>query len=173
MTLPRRGELFGELNDELALRGVRGDVFIVGDAAMAVAYDARPATRDVDAVWHPSAEVRAAAARVASRHDDLEPDRLNDGVKGFLPGDDRGTGTTVYDDEHLTVSAASPEYLLATKLMASRASRDEDDIVLLYEICGLSSVEEGLDLLQRYYGPRPIEAKVQYFLEELLARRHS
>jgi Nucleotidyltransferase of unknown function (DUF6036) len=65
-------ELFSELNDELCRVGVRGDVFIVGGAAMAVAYDARRATRDVDGIWHPSAEIRSAAARVAARHDDLD-----------------------------------------------------------------------------------------------------
>ena len=121
-------ELFDELDQELASIEIRGDVFIVGGAAMAVAYNARPATRDIDAVWQPSAEVRAAAARVADRHDDLEPDWLNDGVKGFLPGPDEGERRVVYEGVHLTVSAASPEYLLATKLFASRVARDEDDI---------------------------------------------
>jgi Nucleotidyltransferase of unknown function (DUF6036) len=161
-------QLFAELNDELCGGGVRGDVFIVGGAAMAIAYDARPATRDVDGIWHPSAEVRAAVARVAARHDDLDEDWLNDGVKGFLPGADHGTPKVVYDNDCLTVRAASPEYLLATKLLASRVSRDEDDILLLYDLCGLTTVEEGLDLVERYYPGRPIEAKVRYYLEELL-----
>jgi hypothetical protein len=171
LTRERILALFDELNDELCESGIRGDVFIVGGAAMAVAYAARPATRDVDAIWHPSGEVRAAAERVAARHDDLQPDWLNDGAKGFLPGEDGGAQPVVYDHTCLTVSAASPEYLLATKIMASRVSRDEDDILLLYELCGLTTVAEGLDLVQRYYGDRPIEAKAQFFLEELLARR--
>ena len=68
------------------------------------------------------------------------------------------------------MSAASPHYLLATKLLASRVARDEDDIVLLYEICDLSTVDEGLDLVERYYPGRPIEAKVRFFLEEPLNR---
>ncbi len=161
--------LFAELNGELCQAGIRGDIFIVGGAAMIVAYNARPATRDVDGIWHPSTEVRAAAARVATRHEDLEPDWLNDGVKGFLPGDDPGHSTVVYDNDCLTVSAPSPEYLLATKLLASRVSRDEEDILRLYDLCGFSSVNEGLDLLERYYPGRPIEAKVGFFLEELLA----
>ncbi|AEH08416.1 MULTISPECIES: hypothetical protein [Protofrankia] len=160
--------LFAELNDELRRVGIRGDVFIVGGAAMTVAYDARPATRDVDGIWHPSTEVRAAAARVAARHEDLEPDWLNDGVKGFLPGRDPGHSVVVYDNDHLTVSAPSPEYLLATKLLASRVSRDENDIIRLYDLCGFSSADEGLDLIERYYPGRPVEAKVRFLLEELL-----
>lgn len=161
-------DLFGELDRELGESEVRGDVFIVGGAAMTVAYDARPATRDVDGIWHPSREVRSAAERVASRHDDVDSDWLNDGVKGFLPGEDAGTPRVVYDGDHLTVSAASPEYLLATKLLASRVSRDEDDIVLLYKLCGFTKVDQGLELVERYYPGRPIEAKVGFLLEELL-----
>lgn len=61
LTQARIRELFAELDDELGSIGVRGDVFVVGGAAMAVAYDARPSTRDVDAVWHPAREVREAA----------------------------------------------------------------------------------------------------------------
>lgn len=163
-------ELFRELDDELCRDRVHGDVFLVGGAAMSVAYDARPTTRDVDAIWHPSSEVRDAAARVAARHDDIEADWLNDSVKGFLPGDDRGVSPVVYEGECLAVSAASPEYLLATKLLASRVSRDEGDIMLLYKVCGFTTSEEGLALLDRYYPGRPVEAKVQFMLEELLAR---
>jgi hypothetical protein len=170
LTRERILELFGELDAELRRSGVRGDVFIVGGAAMAVAYEARPATRDVDAIWHPSSEVREAAVRIAARHDDLDPSWLNDAVKGFLPGDDTAP-RVVYDGEALTVSAASPEYLLATKLLASRVSRDEADILLLYDLCGLTSVDKGLEVLERYYPDRPVEAKVQFYLEELLARR--
>jgi hypothetical protein len=164
-------ELFAELDAELGASDTRGDVFIVGGAAMTVAYDARPSTRDVDGIWHPSREVRDAAQRVAARHDDVDADWLNDAMKGFLPGDDLGAKPVVYEGECLTVSAASPEYLLAMKLLASRVSRDEDDILLLYDRCGLTTVEEGLDLLERYYPGRPIEAKVRFFLEELLASR--
>lgn len=160
--------LFAELNDELAKSSTRGDIFVVGGAAMAVAYDARPATRDVDAIFHPSREIRDAAARIAANRDGLSADWLNDGVKAFLPGDDADSQKVIFEGEFLTVRAASPEYLLATKLLASRVSRDEDDIRFLYDLCRMTTVEEGLDLVDRYYGNRPIEAKVRFMLEELL-----
>jgi Nucleotidyltransferase of unknown function (DUF6036) len=169
LTRERILALFAELDEELDRVGVRGDVFIVGGAAMAIAYDARPSTRDVDAIWHPSAEVRAAAARVAARYDDLEPDWLNDAVKGFLPLPEPGRATVVYDGTSLSVSVPAGDYLLATKLLASRVGRDEDDILLLYRRCGLHTVDEGLDLVERYYPGRPVPAKVRFYLEELLA----
>ena len=61
---------------------------MIGGAAMAVAYGARRATTDVDAVFVPSKEVRTAAWRVAEELG-REEDCLNDGVKGFLAWNDR------------------------------------------------------------------------------------
>jgi hypothetical protein len=43
-------DLLAELSDELAHRGARAEVFLVGGAAIALAYDTRRATRDLDAV---------------------------------------------------------------------------------------------------------------------------
>jgi hypothetical protein len=69
------------LDQELGAVGIRGEVFVVGGAAQALAYDARRATVDVDAIFVPAAEVRKAAARVAERLH-IEEDWLNDGVLG-------------------------------------------------------------------------------------------
>ncbi|MFZ4516400.1 MAG: DUF6036 family nucleotidyltransferase [Acidimicrobiia bacterium] len=91
LTRRRLLALFRELDLELSRREIRGDVFVVGGAAMCVAYDARPATRDVDAIFHPSEEVRVAAAVVARAQVGIPDDWLNDAVKGFLPGNDAGT----------------------------------------------------------------------------------
>lgn len=41
--------------------------------------------------------------------------RLNDGVKGFLPGD-APSARRVYESDSLRVAVASPEYLLAMQL---------------------------------------------------------
>jgi len=46
--------LLNELADELEAQGIHGDRFLVGGAAMALAYSGRRATRDLDAVSSPS-----------------------------------------------------------------------------------------------------------------------
>jgi predicted nucleic acid-binding protein len=46
---------FTALGERLVRRGVVADVFVVGGAAMALAYDAARVTRDVDAVFKPVA----------------------------------------------------------------------------------------------------------------------
>jgi len=78
---------------------------------MALAYDARRATVDVDGIFVPAAEVRMAAARVAERLD-LEGDWLDDSAKAFMPGPDPDR-IGVFDSDNLSVAAASPRYLLA------------------------------------------------------------
>lgn len=56
---------FRRLGDRLARRGVVADLYVFGGASMALAYDARRSTRDIDAVVHPHGvvleEARAAA----------------------------------------------------------------------------------------------------------------
>jgi hypothetical protein len=63
-----------ELGAELEAEGTRADLFLVGGAAVALAYNLRRLTADVGAVFEPKLVVYAAAARVAERHS--EPPRL-------------------------------------------------------------------------------------------------
>ena len=167
MLLDRDGLLTAlrTLDEELAASGIRGEVFIVGGAAMALAYDTRRATVDVDAVFVPAAEVRMAAARVAERLD-LEDDWLNDSAKAFMPGADPER-IGVFEGTNLSVAAASPRYLLAMKLLAARAERDQDDIRILYELCGFTTAAEGLDLVESAYPSHVIAPRVQFLLEEM------
>jgi hypothetical protein len=158
--------LLGELNGELRRRRARADIFLVGGAALALAYDEHRSTRDLDAVFIPADVVRHAAAAVAERHC-LAGDWLNDAVKGFLPGPDPNA-TRYYDGGSLTVDVASPRYLLAMKLFASRVETDADDIAFLYRQVGFTTVDEGLDLLESVYQGRAVDPKVQYLLAEIV-----
>lgn len=157
-------QALGMLDEELAEMGVQADLFIVGGAAMAIAYDARRATTDVDAIFVPTKEVRHAADRVASELN-LAKNWLNDGAKGFLPGAD-SKQVDVYEGKNLRVATASPEYLLAMKLMSFRPERDFDDIEVLYNILGFTTADEGLDLLASYYPQSQILPRVQFLLAE-------
>ncbi len=159
--------LLDELSNELASRGAKADLFLVRGAAIAVAYDEARSTRDLDAVFLPTTVVRQAASVVAERHG-LAEDWLNDAVKGFLPGTDPDA-QRYYSSDALTVDVASPRYLLAMKLFASRVENDTEDIMFLYRKLGFTTVEEGLDLVESVYRGRPIAVKVKFLLGEIVA----
>lgn len=160
--------LLTELAAELHARGAQADVFVVGGAAMALAYDASRATRDVDAIFIPKQVVYDAASVVGERHG-LRPDWLNDGVKGYLHGDDPNA-ERVFDEPGLRVDVASPRYLLAMKLYASRPG-DEDDIKVLYRLCGFSRAEQGVELVEASYPGWSIPARVRFLLAELFGEQ--
>lgn len=62
---------FTALGERLVRRGVVADVFVVGGAAMALAYDATRVTRDVDAMFVPHGVV-VEEARAVADVDDLQ-----------------------------------------------------------------------------------------------------
>lgn len=153
------------LGDELTRRGVRGQIFIVGGAAMALAYSTRRVTSDIDAVFEPKSAIYTAAAAVA---DDLglPEDWLNDAAKGYMPGNDEHP-RPIADIHGIEVTTASPRYLLAMKLMAMRFGEDDEDIEILLRECGLRSSDEAIDLLRHMYPLQEPPAKTRFFLEEL------
>ncbi len=143
-----RGEIvrcLTALADGLARRGIRGELYLVGGAALALAYDARRATRDVDAVFAQG--------------------WLNDAVKGFLSGPDR-EAIPVLDLPGLRVLAASPRYLLAMKCLAARRE-DEDDIRFLLAHLGLTDAGQALDVVLAVYPEARLLPRTRFMLEEI------
>lgn len=155
-----------ELASVLHERGIDGEMYLVGGAAIALAYDARRATRDVDAVFEPKTEIYAAAAEVGRRRG-LPPAWLNDAVKGFLAGDDP-EAAPVLERPGLRCLAASPRMLLALKVLAHRVGEDEDDLRLLARECGLTTAKEVLAVAEEVFGYR-LDAAARFFVEEVLA----
>jgi hypothetical protein len=161
--------LLRELDAELAVDEIRGELYLVGGAVMCLVHEARAATRDVDGFFRPSKQLRAAAARVAERHG--MPDAwLNDAVKGFFS--ERGRFNVYLELEHLTVYAADAEYLLAMKCLAARIGEefhDLDDIRYLLRYLNVTNPASAKTLLAQYYPLERFPQKTLYMLDELLA----
>jgi len=163
-----RAEILGALTAlgrRLAGRGIVGELYVVGGAAIALAFDERRSTRDIDAVFEPKLVVYEEAARVA---DELHlPDGwLNDGVKGFLAGPDPWP-TSVFEVPGLRVQSASAEMLLALKCLAHRLGEDDDDVRLLARHLGLSDPDAVLDLVVQVFGDQ-VDVRVDLFVREVL-----
>lgn len=159
-------ELLGE---ELETAGVEGELYLVGGAVMCLAFDARAATRDVDALFRPTREIREAAARVADRAG-VPRGWLNDAVKGFL--DERGDFDPFLELPNLRVFIARPEYLLAMKCASMRLAeefRDVDDVRYLLRYLNITNVDQALEIVTRYVDEDRLMPKTRLALEELLS----
>jgi hypothetical protein len=157
-------EALTALAQELDTRGVSAEMYVVGGAAIALAFDERRATRDIDAVFEPKAIVYEAAGVVAEQLG-LPGGWLNDAVKGFLVGSDPASAP-VLDLPGLRCLAASPETLLALKVLAHRVGEDEADLRLLAAELGLTRAEDVLEVAERTYGDR-LDPAARFFVEQL------
>jgi hypothetical protein len=160
--------LLEALDAELAAAGVEGEIYLVGGAVMCLVFDARPATRDVDAFFRPTPLIRQAAARVAVKQGVPET-WLNDAVKGFLSP--RGDFDPYLELPHLRVFTARPDYLLAMKCASMRLGaefRDLDDVRYLLRYLNISTVEAALAVVRRYFDEGMLAPKTRLALEELL-----
>ncbi len=152
------------LAEELEGRGISAEMYVVGGAAIALAFDERRATRDIDAVFEPKAAVYEAAVVVGERLG-LPGGWLNDAVKGFLAGEDTAAAP-VLDVPGLRCLAASPETLLALKVLAHRVGEDEGDLRLLAAELGLTRAEQVLAIAERTYGDR-LDPAARFFVEQV------
>jgi Nucleotidyltransferase of unknown function (DUF6036) len=158
-------DLFRRLGERLLRRGVVGDVYVIGGAAMALAYDARRATRGIDAVFRPHGIVLEEAHALA---DELGLPRwwLNEQASMYVaPGGDPDAPLT-FDHPGLRVSTASPEHLLAMKTMAARR-RDTEDLRLLVGLLGLTTPEQVVEVCARVFPDESLPDRAKLVLADL------
>lgn len=157
-----------ELNDALRAMSVKGEVCLYGGAVMCLVYNARPSTKDVDAVFEPVRYIRKAAGRIAETHG-LRKDWLNHAVKMFLAPHER---CILFDLSHLKIYVPPPDYLLAMKTLAARANTDDrNDIEFLINELSLRSAEQVLEIVKNYYPRKQVKPATQFLLEEVFDRQ--
>jgi len=158
--------------------GVLVDISIYGGAALSLVFNARPATRDVDAVVHGHPQfLRKAAAEIAE-DEGWPTDWLNDGVKGFVSANEKMEMMALFggsEEGGIRIHTPVPEYLFAMKCMAMRpegveGSHDISDIEMLADIIGINDADEALSIIEQYYPSSLIPAKVAFGVQEIMER---
>ena len=150
-----------------------------GGAALALVFDLRVMTRDVDAIVRGDPTfLREAAAQVAAE-ENWSPDWLNDGVKGFVSGNEEMNPmdefTAVEGEGGLRIFTPSPQYIFAMKCMSMRAeglegSHDISDIEVLADVAEIKGVDDALELVEAFYPADRIPAKVRFGVQEIMER---
>lgn len=167
MTADEIQQYLSELNDELALKDIKGEISLFGGAVMVLAFNARIATKDVDAIFEPVKEIRNAAHRIAELHA-LKLDWLNMAVRMFVVKHDR---ELLFDLPNLRVTVPEADYLLAMKMIALRPqTEDEDDAIFLIEKLRLLSKADVLGIIADYYPRKEISATTITWLDEYFSK---
>ncbi len=152
------------VNDKLHIRNVKGEICLYGGAVMCLVYDARPSTKDVDAIFHPANVIREIAKEIRIEYN-LDKNWLNDGVKGFLVEHPRKVFQNL---SNLTIMVADAEYILSMKALASRFdTMDKQDLMFFIKELNLACAEDVFQIVEKYYPKRQIKPATQFFLEEL------
>jgi len=162
MTSEEIKQYLSELNDELRLMDIKGEVSLFGGAVMVLAFNTRVSTKDIDAVFEPIREIRNAAHKIAERYD-LKLDWLNYAVKMFVVKHER---ELLFELSHLRVTVPEPDYLLAMKIMALRPeTEDESDAIFLIRHLELRNKEDVLNIVSEYYPKKIVKPRTIVWLE--------
>lgn len=156
---------FTALGERLARRHIVADVFVVGGAAMALAYDAARVTRDVDSLFMPHGIVLEEARNVAEELG-LPSWWLNEQASVYISGKDDPGKRRVFDHPGLRVTAASPRHIFAMKALAAR-TRDIDDLRLLADMIGVDSAEAALEICAEFFPEESVPPRSAAILQEL------
>jgi hypothetical protein len=165
----RRDELLKYLEilgGELEKASLHGEVIITGGAAMCLVHSARDATKDIDALYEPKNEINALVEKIANEHG-LPSNWLNDSVKGFMNGNMESA--EFMRTGNLKISAVTPEYLLAMKLMSSRVEgQDYGDIKFLMRELNIRTFEDAEAVIKHFFPLNRVLPKTGYVIEQFL-----
>jgi hypothetical protein len=180
-------DAFDQIGRAAVLAGTKLQIAVYGGSALMLASNFRFATEDVDVseLEHPLPGWLAAVVDEIAKENGWLDDWFNDGVAFHLsPLADRALdhlefGTFPRDGTPpgLAVSVPSAEYLLALKLKAARVTdplRGETerlDILNLMQVVGISTVEEAIALLGRYFPVSAASSEKQRFLLKNMNRK--
>jgi hypothetical protein len=171
-------DAFDRIGRAAALAGTKLQIEVYGGSALMLASNSRFATEDVDVseLEHPLPGWLATVVDEIAKENGWLDDWFNDGVAFHLsPLADRALdhlefGTFPRDGTPpgLAVSVPSAEYLLALKAARVtdplRGETERLDILNLMQVVGISTVEDAIALLGRYFPVSAASSEKQRFL---------
>jgi hypothetical protein len=173
-------EAFDRIGRAAVEAGTRLQIAVYGGSALMLASNFRFATEDVDVseLERPLPDWLAAVVHEIAEANQWREDWFNDGVAFHLSSfadraaDHLEFGTFPRDGTPagLAVSVPSAEYLLALKLKAFRimdplrGEAERLDILNLMRVVGISTIEDAITLLGRYFPLSAVSSEKQRFL---------
>lgn len=164
--------LIGKLADR---QGIIVDLAVYGGSAIALRWEFRRSTRDVDVIISGDRSFMKKAVLSVAEEMGLPEDWMNDAVKGFSSSNADHELYKEYLGEQggLRVFVPKVEYLLAMKCMAMRVDapdghNDIDDIKALVSVVGVKSKKDLCDIVEKYYPRDKIPPNVYFGAEQIM-----
>ena len=143
-------EPLDELSERLMRKKARASIYIVGGAAMALAFDRSRTTHDIDGRIDRGHRALIEAVHETAHGRGLPTSWLNDQATPKMPMAPDRRARTLYASEYLTVTGASGEHILGMKLESGRAF-DQKDVITLVKHLNIRTVEEGTGIHGRLF----------------------
>ena len=161
-----------ELLDDLARRlrrvGVRANVYVVGGAAMTLAYRRDRTTHDIDARIDSGHSATVNAVREIVRERGLPESWLNEQATSYMPREADARAPTLYNSPYLVVTGASAEHMLAMKLESGR-NTDRKDIESLLDHLGIRRPNEAIRIHEHLFPDSTRKDDVDSLLKDILS----
>lgn len=158
----------GEVAGRLQRRGRQARVYVVGGAAMVLAYGADRLTRDIDAAVIEGHGPLLEEVRALARERAWPTTWLNEQATAYMPPVPDSDSRVVLDHPALVVAAASPRHMLAMKARAARAA-DVADAVNLLARCGYATVEEVEGLVAELFPGEHLGERQRGWIKDVIA----
>jgi len=163
-------------------RGMTLEIAVYGGSALALVYQWREATHDVDFMpVRGDVETVRAIADQALRNLGLPEGGFRPDVEIFRSDNEEvavhGEFPPNRGDAHgIRVFTASPRYLLAMKVLSMRSSletEDARDVWHLLDACGIDSADEAVALAARFYPDREVPVRNRRLVEDIVEAKRS
>ncbi len=174
--------IFGEMGKLIAADGKTMEIVVFGGSALALSFDWRESTMDIDYMPVSCAEYEISGYIDAAMKNLSLPDGLlRSDVQIFAADNGRHLVQGDYPAGHpegygLRVLTASPEYILAMKILSMRSSletQDPRDVWKLLDELQITKAEDAIKLVQDFYPNEKIPLRNQRILEDIIGAREN
>ena len=151
-----------EINKRLEEVHLNGEIIMAGGAVVSLVHGERDATMDFDVIFTPKEEIRDIIKDIAKKYD-LDDDWMNNSVEPCLTP--AMNFSKFLEFSNLTVYNMDDESMLALKLVSARPmpSHDMNDSIFFMKKLNIRSVEQALDIVEKYTDPIRLTPAVRYF----------
>ena len=158
-------EILEVLDKKLNENKLKLTINIYGGTVMMVCYDARPATKDIDALFETSSQIDNILRDISETYN-LNENWINQDIKEPIKHFKKEDLKEVFKYKNLKILALSAEQMLAMKILSSRPEpyRDFEDVEFLISYLKINDLEKVLEIFNKYVGNKYLGERQKMFL---------